>query len=59
MFFTKTDDYEKMCDKNKNVTKMGMIIKGVYYIYCTRFEIIMALVTVVVVKALTGKKKTR
>jgi hypothetical protein len=22
---------KKMCDTNKNVTKMGMIIKGVYY----------------------------
>jgi hypothetical protein len=22
--------YQKMCDTNKNVTKMGVIIKGVY-----------------------------
>jgi hypothetical protein len=26
------DGYKKMCDTNKNVTKMGVIIKGVYYI---------------------------
>ncbi len=31
MFFTKTNGYRKMCDTNKNVTKMGVIIKGVYY----------------------------
>ncbi len=30
-FLTKTDDYQKMCDTNKNVIKMGVIIKGVYY----------------------------
>jgi hypothetical protein len=24
------DDYQKMCDTNKNVTKIGMIIKGIY-----------------------------
>jgi hypothetical protein len=24
------DGYQKMCDTNKNVTKMGVIIKGVY-----------------------------
>jgi hypothetical protein len=23
----------KKCDTNKNVTKMGVIVKGVYYIY--------------------------
>jgi hypothetical protein len=28
VFLTKTDGYQKMCDINKNVTKMGMIIKG-------------------------------
>ncbi len=27
----KMDGYQKMCDTNKNVTKMGMIIKKVYY----------------------------
>jgi hypothetical protein len=26
------DGYQKLYDKNKNVTKMGVIIKGVYYI---------------------------
>jgi hypothetical protein len=31
VFLTKIDCYQKMCDKNKNVIKMGMIIKGVYY----------------------------
>jgi hypothetical protein len=31
MFLTKTDGYQKMCHINKNVTKMGVIIKGVYY----------------------------
>ncbi len=29
VFFTKMDDYQKMCDTNKNVIKMGVIIKGV------------------------------
>jgi hypothetical protein len=33
VFFTKMNDYQKMCETNKNVTKMGMIIKGVYYMY--------------------------
>ncbi len=32
MFLTKMDGYQKMCDINKNVIKMGAIIKGVYYI---------------------------
>ncbi len=32
MFLTKMDGYQKMCDTNKNVIKMGVIIKGVYYI---------------------------
>jgi hypothetical protein len=27
------NDYQKMCDTNKNVIKMGVIIKGVYYMY--------------------------
>ncbi len=27
----KMDGYQKMCDTNKNVTKMGMIIKKVYH----------------------------
>jgi hypothetical protein len=31
MFCTKTDDYQEMCDTNKNVTKMGVIIRMVYY----------------------------
>jgi hypothetical protein len=31
VFFIKMDGYQKMCVTNKNVTKMGMIIKGVYY----------------------------
>jgi hypothetical protein len=30
VFLTKMDDYQKLCDTNKNVTKMGVIIKGVY-----------------------------
>jgi hypothetical protein len=29
MFLTKTNGYLKMCDTNKNVTKMGLSIKGV------------------------------
>jgi hypothetical protein len=29
--FTKMDGYQKLCDTNKNMTKMGLIIKGVYY----------------------------
>jgi hypothetical protein len=33
VFFIKTDGYQKMCDINKNVIKMGMIIKWVYYIW--------------------------
>jgi hypothetical protein len=28
---TKMDGYQKLCDTNKNATKMGVIIKGVYY----------------------------
>ncbi len=31
-FLTKTNGYQKMCDTNKNVTEMGVIIKGVYCI---------------------------
>jgi hypothetical protein len=30
MFLTETNGCQKLCDKNKNGTKMGMIIKGVY-----------------------------
>jgi hypothetical protein len=30
MFLTKSDDYQKMCETNKNVTKMAVIIKKVY-----------------------------
>jgi hypothetical protein len=32
VFLTKIDGYQKMCDAKQNVTKMGVIIKGVYYI---------------------------
>jgi hypothetical protein len=32
MFLTKVDGYQKLCDTNKNVIKMGMIVKGVYCI---------------------------
>jgi len=32
VFLIKMNGYQKMCDTNKNVTKIGMIIKGVYYI---------------------------
>jgi hypothetical protein len=31
------DGYQNMCDTNKNVTKMGMIIKGVYCILVFSF----------------------
>jgi hypothetical protein len=31
-FLPKYDGYQKMCDTNKNVTKMGVIIKGIYFI---------------------------
>jgi hypothetical protein len=31
-FYTKMNGYQKMCDTNKNVTKMGVIFKRVYYI---------------------------
>jgi hypothetical protein len=30
VFLTETNDYQKLCDTNKNETKMGVIIKGVY-----------------------------
>ncbi len=32
VFLTKMDGYRKMCDANKNVTRMSMIIKEVYYV---------------------------
>jgi hypothetical protein len=32
-----------MCDTNKNVTKMGVIIKGVYYIITKAFTIYLIL----------------
>jgi hypothetical protein len=32
VFLTKTNGYQKVFDTNKNVTKMGVIVKGVYYI---------------------------
>jgi hypothetical protein len=38
---TKMDGYQKMCDTNKNVTKMGVIIKGVYcitFIYMPKYN---------------------
>ncbi len=28
--YFKMNDYQKLCDENKNVTKTGVIIKGVY-----------------------------
>jgi len=38
VFLTKTDDCQKkMCDTNKNVTKMNMTIKGVYCSLSLRF----------------------
>jgi len=33
MFQTEVNGYQKLCDTNKNVTNMGMIIKGVYSIF--------------------------
>jgi hypothetical protein len=33
---TKMDGYQKMCDTNKNVNKMGVIIKDVYCILMLR-----------------------
>jgi len=38
VFFTKMDGFQKMCDTNKNVTKMGVIIYGVYYSFIVGFE---------------------
>jgi len=32
VFLVKMDGYQKLCDTNKNVIKMDMIMKGVYYI---------------------------
>jgi hypothetical protein len=32
VFLAKMDGYQKLCDTDKNVTKMGVIIKGIYYI---------------------------
>jgi hypothetical protein len=29
MFVPRMDGYQKLCDTNKNVTKMGVIIEGV------------------------------
>jgi len=41
MFLIKMDGYQKMCDTNKNVTNMGMTVKGVYCILmCLSYEII-------------------
>jgi hypothetical protein len=33
VYLIKSNGYQKMCDTNKNVIKMGMIIKGVYSNY--------------------------
>jgi hypothetical protein len=33
MFIANMDGYQNMCDTNKNVTKMGVIIKGVYCMF--------------------------
>ncbi len=30
-FLTKMDVYQKLCNTSKNMTEMGVIIKGVYY----------------------------
>ncbi len=30
VFLTKTNEYQKMCDTNKTVTKMDVVIKRVY-----------------------------
>jgi hypothetical protein len=38
VFFTKMNGYQKMCDTNKNVTRMGMIIKRVYCIICIKMN---------------------
>jgi hypothetical protein len=27
ILFTKTNDYQELCDRNKNVTKMGVIMR--------------------------------
>jgi hypothetical protein len=37
------DGYQKLCDTNKNVTKMGVIIKEVYYITIKAFAICLRL----------------
>jgi proline dehydrogenase len=37
------DSYQKMCDTNKNVIKMGVIIKEVYYITIKAFAIYLRL----------------
>ncbi len=38
VFLTKMDGFQKMCDTNKNVTKMGVIINRVYYSSIVGFE---------------------
>jgi hypothetical protein len=38
MFFTKTNDYQELCDTNKNVTKMGVIIRRVYCNWVFKME---------------------
>jgi hypothetical protein len=35
VFLIKPDGYQEMCDTNKNVTKMDVIINGVYYMQYT------------------------
>jgi hypothetical protein len=39
VFLTKIDDYQKMCDMNKKVTNMGVIIKGVFTVYFFTFTL--------------------
>jgi antibiotic biosynthesis monooxygenase (ABM) superfamily enzyme len=43
VFLTKMDGYQKMSDTNRNVTKIGVIIKGVYYITTKTFTIYLRL----------------
>jgi hypothetical protein len=41
VFFTKMDGHQKLCDINKNVIKMGVIMKGVYCSLNTYLNIIL------------------
>jgi len=38
ILFTKTNDYQELCDRNKNVTKMGVIIRRVYSNWVLKME---------------------